>query len=212
MNTFPEKLSDGYFSFLSGKFHTEQKKYERLAVSGQNPEIMVIGCCDSRVSPEVIFDTRPGEIFVVRNVANLVPPFEDEYGTSYHGTSAAIEFAVNGLNIEHIVVLGHASCGGIKSFIEDRHPLSKMDFIGKWMSQITPVAEKLNISVGNHNHEDTKRLEFGVINHSINNLLSFPSVRTRVNERKLHIHGAYFLISTGTLFIKKGLDFVSLTK
>ncbi|WP_200858649.1 carbonic anhydrase [Candidatus Kinetoplastidibacterium galati] len=207
---FPKKLSDGYFSFLSGRFFNEQKKYKNLATSGQNPEIMVIGCCDSRVSPEVIFDTSPGEIFVVRNVANLVPPFENEHSTSYHGTSAAIEFAVNGLNVKHIVILGHASCGGIKSFIENQYPLSQMDFIGKWMSQITPVAEQLNIKVGNYKHEDIKKLEFGVVQHSMNNLLSFPSVRTRVNEGKLHIHGAYFLISTGTLFIKYGKNFIPL--
>lgn len=210
MNTFPKKLYEGYFNFLSGRFHNEQKKYKNLAVSGQKPEIMVIGCCDSRVSPEVIFDTKPGEIFVVRNVANLVPPFEDDHATSYHGTSAAIEFAVNALNVKHIVVLGHASCGGIKSFIEDQNPLSKMNFIGKWMSQITPVAEQLNIKVGNHKHEDIKKLELGVVKHSINNLLSFPSVKTRVNEGKLHIYGAYFLISTGTLFIKDDTNFIPL--
>ncbi|WP_200858692.1 carbonic anhydrase [Candidatus Kinetoplastidibacterium stringomonadis] len=209
---FPKKLSDGYFSFLSAGFHNERKKYENLATSGQNPEIMVIGCCDSRVSPEVIFDTSPGEIFVVRNVANLVPIFEDEHSESYHGTSAAIEFAVNGLNVKHIVILGHASCGGIKSFIEDQHPLSKMDFIGKWMSQIVPVANQLNIKVGNYKPGDIKKLELGVVQHSINNLLSFPSIRTRVNQGKLHIHGAYFLISTGILFIKKGTSFTPLIK
>ena len=101
---------------------------------------MVIGCCDSRVSPEVIFDASPGEMFVVRNVANLVPPFET--GGDYHGTSAALEFAVQALRVKHIVVLGHARCGGIRAFADDTAPLSPGDFIGRWMSLIAPAAER----------------------------------------------------------------------
>ncbi|AFZ83099.1 carbonic anhydrase [Candidatus Kinetoplastidibacterium crithidiae] len=198
---FPKRLLDGYFSFRNGKLASEKTRYKELATSGQNPEIMIIGCCDSRVSPELIFDSKPGEMFVVRNVANLVPPYDKDPNSSYHGTSAAIEFAVSALNIKHIVVLGHESCGGIKSFIENKKPLSTVDFIGKWMSQIAPVSSSLNIN-NQYNKENSKKLELGVISHSINNLLTFPSIKAKINNGSLAIHGAYFLISTGDLLVK----------
>src|SRR5690606_37760661 len=110
ISVFPSRLYDGYKAFLDGRLCREKKRYEDLAESGQHPEIMVIGCGDSRVAPEIIFDAGPGEIFVIRNIANLVPPCEPDTQTSFHGTSAAIEFAVNALKVKHIVVLGHASC------------------------------------------------------------------------------------------------------
>ena len=111
-------------------------------------------------------------MFVVRNVANLVPPCDPDTESSYHGTSAAIEFAVNGLNVKHIVVLGHASCGGVRAFYDDAKPLSRGDFIRKWMTQIEPVAEGLGESTGDRN-ADLKRLELAVIKQSLNNLLTF---------------------------------------
>src|SRR6201994_4488350 len=117
MISFPQKLIDGYRTFASQRLPTEQSRYRELAERGQKPEIMVIGCCDSRVSPEAIFDAGPGELFVVRNVANLVPPFETD--GNYHGVSAALEFGIGALKIKHIVVLGHAHCGGVKAFAED---------------------------------------------------------------------------------------------
>ena len=132
---FPERLTQGYRSFLGGRFASERARYQELAGSGQSPSIMVIGCVDSRVSPEVIFDAAPGELLVARNVANLVPRYEPE-GSQQHGTSAALEFAVRALKVSDIVVLGHAFCGGIKAFAEERAPLSASDFIGRWMSQI----------------------------------------------------------------------------
>src|SRR6187402_830681 len=115
--SFPQRLRDGYRAFRSGRLPTEQSRYRDLAESGQAPETMVVGCCDSRVAPEVIFDAGPGELFVVRNVANLVPPYSPDGGA--HGVSAALEYAVNVLRIQHIVVLGHAQCGGIRAFIDD---------------------------------------------------------------------------------------------
>src|ERR687894_2283703 len=120
---FPTRLTEGYRAFLDGRFPSEKSRFEALAEKGQSPEVMVIGCCDSRVSPEVIFDASPGELFVVRNVANLVPPYET--GGEYHGTSAALEFAVQALKVRHIVVLGHARCGGIRAFAApSEEPLS----------------------------------------------------------------------------------------
>src|ERR671920_1878225 len=110
---FPQRLIEGYSAFAAGRLQAEQHRYRELAERGQTPEIMVIGCCDSRVSPEVIFDARPGELFVVRNVANLVPPYAPD-GT-YHGVSAALEFAVQALRVKHIVLMGHGRCGGIRA-------------------------------------------------------------------------------------------------
>src|SRR3954468_18188352 len=138
---FPQRLIEGYSAFASGRLQSEQHRYRELAERGQTPEIMVIGCCDSRVSPEVIFDARPGELFVVRNVANIVPPYETS--GQFHGTSAVLEFAVEALRVKHIVILGHERCGGIRSFAERRAPLSSGDFIGKWMSIIAPAADTL---------------------------------------------------------------------
>src|SRR5438045_6571979 len=116
MASVPQHLIDGYRTFASQRLPTEQSRYRELSERGQSPEIMVIGCCDSRVSPEVIFDAGPGELFVVRNVANLVPPYAPD--DSYHGVSAALEFAVGALRVKHIVVIGHAGCGGVRAFAE----------------------------------------------------------------------------------------------
>src|ERR687884_339582 len=144
---FPERLTQGYRAFLKGRFAGERSRYEMLAETGQRPEIMVVGCVDSRVSPEVIFDASPGELLVVRNVANLVPRYEPDRD-SQHGTSAALEFAVQALKVKHIVVLGHAFCGGIAAFADEGAPLSPGDFIGRWMSQVAPAAESLGPRAG----------------------------------------------------------------
>src|SRR6187397_234659 len=137
---FPQRLIEGYGAFASGRLQSEQHRYRELAERGQSPEIMVIGCADSRVSPEVIFNARPGELFVVRNVANLVPPYSPD--GEYHSTSAALEFAVQSLKVRNIVVMGHGRCGGIRAALApDSVPLSPGDFIGKWMSLVAPAAE-----------------------------------------------------------------------
>lgn len=196
----PERLHKGYQSFLTSRFPSERSRYKALGELGQDPEIMVIGCCDSRVSPEAIFDMGPGELFVARNVANLVPPYEPSTD-SYHGVSAAIEFAVNGLNVKHIVVMGHASCGGIKAFYDSAQPLARGDFIGKWMSQIAPVAEKLDRTQGDRITQ-LRQLEWAVVEHSLNNLMTFPYVRQRVKAGTLQLHGTYFGVATGLLFVR----------
>src|SRR5215467_13626312 len=139
---FPERLTQGYRAFLGGRFAAERSRYEALAKAGQRPEILLVGCVDSRVSPEVIFDAAPGELLVVRNVANIVPPYEP-HRDSQHGTSAALEFGVQALRVKHIVVLGHAHCGGIRAFVDEQEPLSPGDFIGRWMAQIAPAAAGL---------------------------------------------------------------------
>jgi carbonic anhydrase len=197
---FPERLTTGYRSFVEGRFANERTRYETLAETGQRPEIMVVGCVDSRVSPEVIFDAAPGELLVVRNVANLVPPYEPDGGTQ-HGTSAALEFGVMALRVKHIVVLGHAHCGGIRAFAGEQEPLSPGDFIGRWMSQIAPAAAGLGPR-GTDGEVYLRRLEFASVELSLRNLLTFPCVRTLVERGRLQLHGAYFGIATGRLLVR----------
>ncbi len=203
---FPERLSRGYRSFLGGRFVSERARYQELAGSGQSPSIMVIGCVDSRVSPEVIFDAAPGEILVARNVANLVPRYEPptaEYGvTTQHGASAALEFAVRALRVRHIVVLGHAFCGGIKAFASDAAPLSSSDFIGRWMSQIAPAAQAIGDrdAVGEESY--LRKLEFASVELSLKNLMTFPFVRKAVEQGELLLHGAYFGVASGRLLVR----------
>jgi len=197
----PSRLTEGYRSFLDGRFKTESSRYQQLGESGQHPEIMLIGCVDSRVSPEVIFDAGPGEMLVVRNVANLVPKYETDPKASHHGTSAAIEFAVNGLKVKHIVVLGHASCGGVRAFHDSGEPLSQGDFISKWMSQIEPAAQRVGPMKGDLKSH-LKRLELAVVEESLNNLMTFPFVQRAVEEGELELHGAYFGVATGLLFLR----------
>src|SRR4051812_47213517 len=132
---FPARLTEGYRAFLGGRFAGERDRYEMLAQAGQRPEIMVVGCVDSRVSPEAIFDAAPGELLVVRNVANLVPRYEPDRD-SQHGTSAALEFGVQALRVKHIVVLAHKFCGGIRAFADKISPLAPCAFIRPWMPQI----------------------------------------------------------------------------
>ncbi|TIV92207.1 MAG: carbonic anhydrase, partial [Mesorhizobium sp.] len=140
MPHLPEHLLAGYRNFMSGRYPTESDRYRSLARDGQAPETMIVACCDSRSAPEAIFDAGPGELFVLRNVANLVPPYEPD--GEYHSTSAALEFAVQSLKVKNIVVMGHGRCGGIRAALDTNSaPLSPGDFIGKWMSLIAPAAE-----------------------------------------------------------------------
>lgn len=192
----PKRLTDGYASFLQGRFPSESRRYAELG-EGQAPDVLVIGCCDSRVAPEAIFDVGPGELFVVRNVANIVPPYE--VGGEYHGTSAAIEFAVQALQVRHVVVLGHASCGGIKAYANRAAPLSGGDFIGKWVSLVAPAVEK----AGDSSAPDfITRLEHAMVSQSIENLLTFPFVAERVKDGRLTLHGAHFGVATGQLRVR----------
>ena len=194
---FPDRLVEGYRDFLTGRLPLEQSRYRELAERGQSPEIMVIGCADSRVSPEVIFNAGPGEMFVVRNVANLVPPYAPD-GRA-HGVSAALEFGVAALKVKHIVVLGHAQCGGVRAFAEDAEPLSPGDFIGKWMSLMAPAAEKVGPR-GDLPHADyLTRLEQANVVNSLDNLLTFPRLRKLIETGQILTHGAYFGVATGRL-------------
>src|SRR5262245_34644523 len=193
--SLPARLIDGYEAFRTGRLPSEQSRYRDLAERGQSRQIMVIGCCDSRVSPEVIFDAGPGELFVVRNVANLVPPYSPD-GT-YHGVSAALEYAVEVLRVQHIVVLGHARCGGIRAFA-DKAPAIGGDFIGKWMSLIAPTAAHVHLHDEACDNYHT-RLEQASLVASLKNLRTFPFVRRRCDAGELALHGAYFDVASGDL-------------
>jgi len=197
---FPERLIQGYRTFAEDRLPVEQARYQELADDGQHPEVMVIGCCDSRVSPSVIFDTRPGELFTVRNVANIVPPYTVDEG--HHGVSAAVEFAVQALQVQHIVVLGHGRCGGVRAFAESSPPLAASDFIGKWVELLKPAAA----AAGPRSQYATMADYLSALEHqsvvaSIDNLMTFPYVRDRVQRGDLAIHGAYFKVATGLLTV-----------
>jgi len=165
--------------------------------------VLLIGCADSRVSPEIIFDSGPGELFVVRNVANLVPPYMPN--DDLHGTSAALEFGVLALEVEHIVVMGHAHCGGVKAYAQsaadpNHAPLSPGDFIGKWITLIEPAAQKLGPCAAEEPLADySERLAKASVIQGLANLRSFPYIASRETEGKLKLHGAYFGIAEGVL-------------
>jgi len=197
--TFPDRLIEGYTAFLDQRLREEQSRYQELAESGQSPEIMVIGCCDSRVSPEVIFDARPGELFVVRNVANLVPPYTPD--GAQRAVSAALEFAVQALKVKHIVVLGHAQCGGIRAYAEESAPLSPGDFIGSWMALIAPAAKAVGARGERPMADYVAHLEKASMLTTLDNLMTFPCVRILVERGKLQLHAAYFGVATGALSV-----------
>ncbi|WP_395448262.1 carbonic anhydrase [Aminobacter sp. UC22_36] len=200
MSHLPETLLAGYRNFMSGRYAAETDRYKSLAREGQSPETMVIACCDSRAAPETIFDSGPGELFVVRNVANLVPPYSPD--GEFHSTSAALEFAVQALKVKNIIVMGHGRCGGIRSALDpNAAPLSPGDFIGKWMSLVAPAAETVT---GNTMMTQTERqtaLERISIRYSIANLRTFPCVKILEQKGRLELFGAWFDISAGELWV-----------
>jgi carbonic anhydrase len=196
--SFPARLIEGYRAFVATRLPHERDRYQTLAETGQRPEVMVICCCDSRASPETIFDARPGELFVVRNVANLVPPYSPSGLT--HGVSAALEFAVRVLKVHHIVVMGHSHCGGVRAFVEHRHRPDPGDFIGKWMSLIEPAADALG--EGSAARADyLSRLEQASVVATLDNLLTFPWIRSVVEEQQLQLIAAYFDVGNGELTV-----------
>ncbi len=198
MSEFPSRLIEGYRSFRETRLTADAARYRLLAERGQRPEIMIIGCCDSRAAPETIFDAAPGELFVHRNVANLVPPFDEAGG--HHGTSAAIEFGVSELAVRHLVVMGHGRCGGVGAFLSGAEPGGH--FIGKWIALMAAAAERVDATATDRQ----QAMEFASVCQSIDNLATFPFVRERVAAGALVLHGAWFGIATGEL---KVLDPVS---
>jgi carbonic anhydrase len=199
-SVLPERLLAGYRAFIEGRYAGERQRYRALAKDGQSPEIMMIACCDSRAAPEMIFDAGPGELFVVRNVANLVPPYAPD--GEYHATSAALEYGVQVLKVRSIVVLGHGRCGGIKAALDpSAGPFSPGDFIGKWMSLLGPAAARIGGAEFLTAAERQTALERASIRASIENLRSFPCVSILEGKGRLAVHGAWFDIESGELWV-----------
>jgi len=193
-------LLEGYRRFRANRFETERERWQQLA-EGQSPRAVVIACSDSRADPATIFDTDPGEIFVVRNVANLVPPFET--GGGRHGVSAALEFAVTQLNVPEIMVMGHERCGGITAALTGMFhgaAAGEGGFVHKWMSQIEAPAELIARQLGTG--EDAQReLEEVSIRQSLANLRTFPFVAEREKNGTLKLLGCHFSIRDGELWL-----------
>ena len=203
MKDFPEYLLNGYKNFMSGRYVDERERYRALAETGQKPQTLFIACCDSRSAPETIFDCGPGELFVMRNVANMVPPYQPD--DQYHSTSAALEYAVQVLRVKDIVVMGHGRCGGIQAALDPMaEPLSPGDFIGKWMSLVKAAAEQIQNNDVMTAAERQTALERVAIRNSIRNLRTFPCVQILEGRGKIQIHGAWFDIANGELWVMDG--------
>lgn len=194
-----DRLLAGYRQYRQQRYSVHGRRLAQLARLGQAPHAMVIGCCDSRAAPEVIFSADPGDLFVLRNVANVVPPHAPD--GELHGTSAAIEFAVLGLMVPEIVVLGHSRCGGISAYLRGAHDeTARGEFIGPWMDLIDDVRDLVDLSGRDPADPDTQRLvEEAAIRLSLRNLRTFPAIREREESGRLGLAGAHFDIGSGEL-------------
>ncbi len=189
-----DPLLEGHRRFRAETWPAERTRYEALAKEGQSPESLVISCSDSRVDPQTVFGAVPGELFVIRNVAGLVPPYSPDAG--YHGTSAALEFGVRVLQVARIVVLGHAQCGGVQAMVE-RGAVDALDFVAPWME----IAEPVLAAVPGGLDPAAKLLhcETEIVRLSLRNLMTFPWIASRVAEGSLVLQGYRFAIRTGLL-------------
>lgn len=196
-------LLDGYRRFRTGAYQAQRARYDALANKGQAPKVMVIACSDSRVDPALIFDAEPGQMFVVRNVANLVPPFET--GGGRHGVSAALEFAVTQIEVEEVVVMGHGGCGGVAASLAHRFESADPGegyFIRHWIDLLDAERDKVEAACAAHPDLDAQRaLEQAAVRVSLANLRTFPGIPERVADGKLRLRGAYFAINDGILHL-----------
>ncbi len=195
------RLLAGFRVFRARYFEQRPELYERLAKSGQKPQVLVIGCSDSRADPAILLGAEPGELFVVRNVANLVPPYQPD--GHYHGTSSAIEFAVRDLAVAHIVVLGHSGCGGVQALLQPAEKSEEREFIAGWMAIAGRARAALPAAAPHHAHERSRAVEQAAIRVSLENLRTFPWIRSPLMEGKLSLHGWWFDLEAGELW---GID------
>ncbi|HEX5363191.1 MAG TPA: carbonic anhydrase [Gallionella sp.] len=197
--TSPHDLIEGFHRFREQHFADDDALYRQLIQDGQTPKILVVACCDSRVDPALVLNCAPGDLFVIRNVANLVPPAESRSG-GRHGTSAALEYGVHTLGVEHIIVLGHAHCGGIRSLVQTGGANNPASFIDDWMR----LVEDARVSVerdmpGESLEKRTQACEQRAILGSLDNLMTFSWVCERVEQGTLTLHGWYFDMENGRL-------------
>ena len=195
------KLTAGFKAFRDGRFQEQRATYERLVDQGQSPAVAVIACSDSRVDPAIVLQADPGDLFVIRNVANLVPPCEQD--GDYHGTSAALEYAVEHLEVAHLIVLGHAHCGGIRSLFEKQtHQSEGNQFVSPWMSLVKSAYLRVEATMPDASDEEKARIcEQSAMLVSLENLLTFPFVGQRVADGRLRLHGWYIDIRSCTLHV-----------
>jgi carbonic anhydrase len=193
----PRQLIEGFSRFRERHFTKEDALFRELVEQGQTPKILVVACCDARVDPALVLDCAPGDLFVIRNVANLVPPAENQ--GHYHGTSAALEFGVRKLNVGHIIVLGHAQCGGIHALLEG--DMQNEDaYISEWMGIAEAARKAVNSDFADADNIVRRRAcEQHAILVSLKNLMTFPWIRERVEQGSLTLHGWYFDIEPGEL-------------
>ena len=193
-----EQLIAGHLRFRDGYYEQNSKRLIELARLGQSPKVAVVACCDSRVDPGILFDVEPGDIFVIRNVANLVPPFETK--GDYHGTSAALEFAVTCLQVKQVVVLGHANCGGIRALMENDTSIKSDGFIYSWMQLAAlakkEVLERIDLATP---EQRINACEKTAVSYSLRNLMSYPWIRDRVEAGSLDLVGCYYDLRSGEL-------------
>lgn len=189
-----DRLLEGYRRFRADIWPGERQRYETLSVEGQKPHTLVIGCSDSRVDPQRVFGAAPGELFVVRNVAALAPPYQPD--SHYHGASAALEFGVRVLGVRQIVVLGHGQCGGVQAMLEGAPDQAK-DFVEPWLTIARPALERLPDGLAPE--QRLARCEAEVIRLTLDNLLTFPWIAERVADGRLKLHGYQFAIHDGVL-------------
>jgi len=189
-----QRLIDGYRRFRETTWPAERARYEQLATHGQRPETLIVSCSDSRVDPQTVFGAGPGELFVVRNVAGLVPPYQVD--GHYHGTSSALEFGVRVLKVRNIVVLGHAQCGGVQAMIEGM-PDEAQDFVAPWMQIAAPALKRIPHDVDRET--GLRHGEMEVVRLSLENLMSFPWIAERVKQGDLQLGGFRFGVRTGVL-------------
>jgi carbonic anhydrase len=196
-----QTLIEGYRRFRARGWEAQRERWAELA-EGQRPKVMVIACSDSRVDPSQIFDARPGEMFVVRNVANLVPPFEPD--SAYHGVSAALEFAVTQLEVEELVVMGHGFCGGCAAALTgqfDEAPHGAGHFIAHWIDMLAGARAAIRKRHPHLNRQAFLEMELEGVRLSLRNLRSFPWVEEREADGRLKLHGAWFAIDGGILHL-----------
>ena len=199
--TYFKDMIEGYGRFRKGEWNVERERWNELG-EGQSPKVMVIACSDSRVDPTQIFDVSPGEIFVVRNVAALVPPFETTPG--HHGVSAALEFAVQFLKVEEILVMGHGLCGGCAAALHKSMAGAERGeggFVADWISLLDGAQEKVAALHGTQGREAERAMEMEAVKVSLDNLRSFPCVKEKEADGSLKLHGSVFAISDGILRI-----------
>jgi carbonic anhydrase len=199
-----DSLIDGYRRFRANAWPADRARYETLSAKGQSPETLVVACSDSRVDPQTVFGAGPGEMFIVRNIAGLVPPYQPD--GAYHGTSAALEYGVRVLKVSRLIILGHAPCGGVKAMVEGA-PEEAREFVQPWMEIARPALRRAPEGLTSENI--LAHYEDEVVRVSLENLMTFPWIADAVAEGRLQLDGFRFGIRAGVLFRLEGDRFVA---